>query len=177
MRDLAIFMLDRITARDTGIYGVVGPSEPIAIRDVLETGRDAADANTSLTWASEAFLNGLGDEVQIWFPMWEPGSGAHTYDAGKAVDAGLRHRPFRDTVGDTLAWDADRGPPDLRRGLSAQKEGELLSAAPFQRSHPAPASATLMAKNAASSQTNGTVPTRSKKPLPNARNPRTGTMS
>jgi 2'-hydroxyisoflavone reductase len=128
VRDLAIFMLDRITARDSGVYGVVGPGEPIAMRDVLETARDAADANTTFTWASEAFLGGLGDEVQIWFPMWEPGSGAHTYDAGKARDAGLRHRQFRDTVGDTRAWDADRGRPDLRRGLSAQQEAELLSA-------------------------------------------------
>jgi nucleoside-diphosphate-sugar epimerase len=128
VRDLAIFMLDRITARDSGVYGVVGPGEPIAMRDVLETARDAADANTTFTWASEAFLGGLGDEVQIWFPMWEPGSGAHTYDAGKARDAGLRHRQFRDTVGDTLAWDSDRGRPDLRRGLSVQQEAELLSA-------------------------------------------------
>jgi len=59
VRDLAIFMLDRITARDSGVYGVVGPGEPIAMRDVLEAARDAADANTTFTWASEAFLNGL----------------------------------------------------------------------------------------------------------------------
>jgi 2'-hydroxyisoflavone reductase len=128
VRDLAIFMLDRITARDSGVYGVVGPGEPIVMRDVLETARNAVGANTTLRWASEAFLNGRGDEVQSWFPMWEPGSGAHTYDAGKAIGAGLRHRPFRDTVGDTLAWDTDRGRPDLLRGLSTQKERELLSA-------------------------------------------------
>jgi hypothetical protein len=97
------------------------------MRDMLETARAAADANTTLTWVSQDFLYGL-DEVQSWFPMWEPDSGLHTYDAGKAVDAVLRHRPFRDTVGDTLAWDADRGHPDLRRGLSAETEAELLSA-------------------------------------------------
>jgi hypothetical protein len=50
VRDLAIFMLDRITARDSSVYGVVGPGEPIAMRDVLETGRNAADANTTFTW-------------------------------------------------------------------------------------------------------------------------------
>jgi nucleoside-diphosphate-sugar epimerase len=63
VRDLAVFMLDRITARDSGVYGVVGPGEPIAMHDVLETARDAAGANTSLTWASEDFLKGPG-EVQ-----------------------------------------------------------------------------------------------------------------
>jgi len=128
VRDLATFMLDRVRAGDSGVYGVVGPGVPIAMRDVLETARDAAGADTTFTWASEAFLNGLGDEVYSWFPMWEPGSGAHTYNAGKAIAAGLRHRPFRDTVADTLAWDADRGRPDFLRGLSAQKEVELLAA-------------------------------------------------
>jgi hypothetical protein len=42
--------------------------------------------------------------------MWEPGAGAHTYDAGKALDAGLRHRPFREIVGDTIAWGEPRPP-------------------------------------------------------------------
>jgi 2'-hydroxyisoflavone reductase len=128
VRDLATFMLDRIRVGDSGIYGVVGPGEPIAMRDVLEIARDAAGANTTLTWASEDFLHNLGDEIQSWFPMWEPGWGVHTYNAGKAIAAGLRHRPFLQTVADTLAWDADRGRPDLRVGLSAQKEAELLAA-------------------------------------------------
>lgn len=128
VRDLATFMLDRIRAGGSGVYGVVGPGEPITMRDVLETARNAAGANTRFTWASEAFLHGLGDEVQSWFPMWEPDTAVHSYDARKAIAAGLRHRPFAQTVADTLTWDVDRGRPDLRRGLSAQKEAELLAA-------------------------------------------------
>jgi 2'-hydroxyisoflavone reductase len=129
VRDLASFMLDRMRAGDSGVYGVVGPDEPIAMRDVLETARDAAGANTTLTWASEGFLHDLGDEVQTWFPMWEPELlGVHSYDAGKAIAAGLRHRPFHQTVADTLAWDTDRGRPGLRIGLNARKETQLLAA-------------------------------------------------
>jgi hypothetical protein len=71
VRDLAIFMLDHITARDSGVYGVVGPDEPIAMRDVLETARDAADANTTFTWASEAFLNVKGAFIQIMALTWD----------------------------------------------------------------------------------------------------------
>ena len=129
VRDLAAFMLARIEAADGGVFGVVGPGEPIVMRDVLETARDVAAAGTTFTWVSEGFLDAVGDEVQEWFPMWEPQfPGVHTYDAAKAVAAGLHCRPFRETVADTLAWDQQRGRPDLRTGLSRAKEAGLLAA-------------------------------------------------
>ena len=128
VRDLAAFMLGRIEAADGGVFGVVGPSEPIVMRDVLETARDMAAADTTFTWVSEEFLDAVGDQAQEWFPMWEPQfPGAHTYNAAKAVAAGLRCRPFAETVADTLAWDRQRGQPDLRTGLRAEMERELLA--------------------------------------------------
>lgn len=128
VRDLAAFMLDRIEAADRGVYGVVGPGEPIVMRDVLATARDVAAAGTTFTWLSEEFLDAVGDQAQQWFPMWEPQlPGVHTYDPAKAVAAGLRRRPLAHTVADTLAWDRQRGQPELRTGLSAQMESELLA--------------------------------------------------
>jgi 2'-hydroxyisoflavone reductase len=35
--------------------------------------------------------------------------------------------PLAQTVTDTLAWDQERGQPDLRTGLSKEKERELLA--------------------------------------------------
>lgn len=128
VRDLAGFMLGRIEAADTGVFGVVGPGEPIVMRDALGTARDVAAAGTTFTWLSEEFLSDLGDQAQEWFPLWDPQyPGVHTYDAAKAVAAGLRYRPFAQTVADTLAWDQQRGQPELRTGLSAQTERELLA--------------------------------------------------
>lgn len=128
VRDLAAFMLGRIEAADSGVFGVVGPGERIVMRDVLETARDVAGADTTFTWLSEGFLDAVGDQAQEWFPMWEPQlPGVHTYDAAKAVAAGLRCRPFAETVADTLAWDQQRGQPDLRTGLSTETERELLA--------------------------------------------------
>jgi len=96
VRDLAAFMLGRIEAADCGVFGVVGPGEPIDMRDVLETARDVAAADTTFTWVSEKFLGAAGDQAQQWFPMWEPQvPGAHTYDAAKAIAAGLHCRPSR----------------------------------------------------------------------------------
>jgi 2'-hydroxyisoflavone reductase len=61
--------------------------------------------------------------------MWHPDEpGAHTFDASKAITAGLRHRPFRETIADTLVWDRGRGSPPLRVGLSIDEERELLAA-------------------------------------------------
>ena len=128
VRDLAAFMLGRVEAVDSGVFGVAGPGERIVMRDVLETARDVADADTTFTWMSEGFLDAAGDQAQEWFPMWEPRfPGVHTYDAAKAVAAGLRCRPFAETVADTLAWDQERGQPDLRAGLTAEMERELLA--------------------------------------------------
>jgi 2'-hydroxyisoflavone reductase len=128
VRDLAAFTLGRIEAADGGVFGVAGPGEPIVMRDVLETARGAAAADTTFTWLSEGFLGSVGEEAQEWFPMWEPQfPGAHTYDPAKAVAAGLRCRPLAQTVADTLAWDQQRGRPALRTGLSKEKERELLA--------------------------------------------------
>lgn len=128
-RDLGAFMLDRMEAGDVNTYGVVGPERRIAMRDVLQTAREVAGADTRFTWVTEDFLYALGPEVALWLPMWQPQHpGAGTYDASKALAAGLRHRPFAKTVSDTLAWDRERGLPELGAGLNRAKERELLEA-------------------------------------------------
>jgi hypothetical protein len=93
VRDLAGFMLDRIESAATGVYGVVGPSAPCTINDVLVAARDAARAETSFVWGEEELLREYGEQVSGWFPMWAPHLPSdHTYDASKAVRAGLRRR-------------------------------------------------------------------------------------
>jgi 2'-hydroxyisoflavone reductase len=134
VRDLAAFMLGRIEAADGGVFGVAGPGEPIVMRDVLGTARDVAAAGTTFTWLSEEFLDAAGEQAQQWFPMWEPQfPGVHTYDAAKAIAAGLCCRPVAQTVADTLAWDKQRRRPDLRTGLNAEMERELLATWHSQR--------------------------------------------
>ena len=127
-RDLGIFVLDRIEASDTDTYGVVGPAEPATTAGVLESARSAGDADTTFVWADQEWVVGLGDRHETWFPMWHPHlPGFHAYDASKATAAGLRPRPFDETITDTLAWDRERGFPSLEAGMTPAKEGELLS--------------------------------------------------
>ena len=129
VRDLAGFMLDRIEAADSDVYGAVGPAEPTTMQGALETLRTVTGAETSFAWVPEDFLAGYGETVSRWLPMWEPNHpAAHTYEASKATRAGLRRRPLAETVADTLAWDDARGRPDLRCGLPPATERELLAA-------------------------------------------------
>jgi 2'-hydroxyisoflavone reductase len=126
-RDLAAFVLARIEAGDVSTYGVVGPGEPATFGDVLESAKAAGRADTIFTWVDEAFVAGLGDERETWFPMWHPElPGFHAYDASRATAAGLRPRSFAETIADTLAWDRDRGSPPLKAGLPPEKERDLL---------------------------------------------------
>jgi 2'-hydroxyisoflavone reductase len=128
-RDLGTFVLERIEASDTDTYGVVGPAEPATTAGVLESARSAGGANTTFVWADQEFVLGLGDQRETWFPMWHPHlPGFHTYDPGKATAAGLRPRPFDETIADTLAWDRRRGSPPLEAGLTEANERELLEA-------------------------------------------------
>ena len=129
VRDLAAFTLDRVEGADDETYGVVGPAEPCTMRDALETARDVAGAGTSLAWVSEDFLRERGDDLLRQLPLWHPQHPlAHTYDASRAVRAGLRRRPLADSVADILAWDDGRGRPALRCGLAPDEERELLGA-------------------------------------------------
>jgi len=129
VRDLASFVLDRIEAADNEVYGVVGPAEPTTMRETLATASDVAGAETTFRWASADFLDRFGDDVSGWFPMWDSRHPAtHAYDASKAVRAGLGRRRLSETLADTLAWDEERGRPELRFGLPPERERELIDA-------------------------------------------------
>lgn len=129
-RDLGAFVVERIEAGDTGVYGVTGDGAPLG--ELLETAREVAGADTALEWAPpELVREQCGDEVGRWFPMWSPHQpGRHGYDARRAAAAGLRLRPLRETIADTLAWDRARGEPPLPVGLPPDRERALLAAGP-----------------------------------------------
>ena len=87
--------------------------------DVVGAARDAGDADTTLVWADQEWVLGLGESRETWFPMWHPHlPGFHAYDAEKATAAGLRPRPFVETIADSLGWDRERGEPALKAGMA-----------------------------------------------------------
>jgi 2'-hydroxyisoflavone reductase len=134
-RDLAAFIIRNVERRSTGIFNVTGPVQPMKMKGMLETLREATGSNARFTWVDSAFLEqqkvtAFGD-MPAWVPRTGPEGGIGSVSIAKATQAGLVTRGLADTVRDTLTWfhalPADRQ-EKLRAGLSAEREKEVLAA-------------------------------------------------
>jgi 2'-hydroxyisoflavone reductase len=131
VRDLAAFTIDHLEARTNDVFGVVGPADPVTWDGVIATAVAAGGAAPDVTWVGEAFAKErTGDDLESEVPLWDIDfQGLHRYDLSKATGAGLRNRPFGETVADTLAWDRTRDQDvPMRAGLTPEREAELLAA-------------------------------------------------
>ena len=131
VRDLAGWCLDLLADGVTGTYHVTGPVGGTTLGELLAAGQSVGGGpGTEISWVPEGFL--LEQGVGPWsdLPMWLPEDqiGLMAVDIGRAVALGLRTRPIKDTVRDTLIWARGRGEVELRAGLSPEREAELLAA-------------------------------------------------
>ena len=125
VRDLGAFTLDHVEAGTADVFGVVGPREPLTWGEAMPALVKAADAGTELAWVDAPFLRERINDEEGELPLWDIDyPGLHSFDASKAVAAGLHHRPLAETIADTLAWDRGRGA--LKVGLTPERERELL---------------------------------------------------
>jgi 2'-hydroxyisoflavone reductase len=134
VRDLASWIVRAAEQRIVGVYNATGPDGVLGMRAFLdacvhEAGERAKTAE--IVWVDETYLIEQGvtpfSDLPVWVPADSPG--VFTVDVRRALANGLALRPIRDTIADTLAWDAtlpeDR---ELRAGLTAERERELLEA-------------------------------------------------
>lgn len=133
-RDLAEFVVRLVERRTMGLFHVVGPRERLSLRELLETCRRASDSDARFTWVDTRFLLeqrvAPWTDLPAWLPAIEEGDAFWTLDISKALAAGLAFRPLEQTVRDTLAWWSTLPPErraQLKRGLSAERESELLA--------------------------------------------------
>jgi 2'-hydroxyisoflavone reductase len=131
-RDLAAFILHVGTNDMAGTFNVAVPPERHTLGELIETSAETAGSSVEVAWCDEPFVasNGLlVTEDNDPFPLLTPDEpNAHLFDTSNAVAHGLRFRTLEETVADTLAWDRERGLPELKAGLAAQREAELLAA-------------------------------------------------
>lgn len=131
-RDLATWVISLAEAQSRGIYIATGPDERLTLGGFLESCQDVARTDSQMVRVEEYMLQKA--EITPWteLPLWIPDSmksfaGAMRLDRRKAVEAGLRCRPIRNTLADTLAWDQQRDPSIARvAGLTEQREALLL---------------------------------------------------
>jgi 2'-hydroxyisoflavone reductase len=139
VRDIARFTLAAIDQGLTGGYIVAGTSSNASTYgELLEACIDVTGSTARLEWLDSGFLEQQDDlafwsELPIWIP---PGDVPWDADTSRAEAAGLRCRPWRETVRDTWAWLAGGDDGAVRRlyqprrphGLSEEKERALFAA-------------------------------------------------
>lgn len=134
VRDLAIWMMRLAGSRTTGVFNAVSPPRTFTMGDLIRASQEASPAaHTRVTWVPETFLVKQWKPEETDLPPWAPLSGdtagISLTTSARATAAGLRSRPLKDTVRDTLAW-FQTLPPErqarLRAGLDATKEAETL---------------------------------------------------
>ena len=129
-RDLADWILDMAERREAGVFNATGPAEPLTMERFLDECAVATQSDAHHIWMDEDFLVAHGVEAWSDLPLWlAPGQNPDdanflTMDVSKALAAGLRFRPLRSTISDTLSG-AELVPG---AGLSPEREADLLEA-------------------------------------------------
>lgn len=132
VRDLAEWIVEMIERKATGIYNATGLPGELTMGRLLEECQTVGEGASSLTWVSDDFL--AQEQVKAWseLPLWLPEDapqlkGFMFVNCERAVNSGLRFRPLRETIQDTLAWRDESHPKEeLKAGLSREKEESLL---------------------------------------------------
>ncbi|MEP6504504.1 MAG: NAD-dependent epimerase/dehydratase family protein [Betaproteobacteria bacterium] len=134
-RDLARWCVQLSEQRTTGAFNAVGPRLPM--RQLLDECRDVLETDARFAWMADAALLALGVAPWTGLPLWLPETdpefgGMMLTDLTRALAAGLRTRPLRETVADTHAWagapDADdRAAARPVATLTPEREAECLA--------------------------------------------------
>lgn len=130
VRDLGAWLITLIERGTTGTFNAAGPGNRLAWGDLLQACRNATTAANSLTWVPGDWIRREANEA---FPIWAPFSGDtrgfHLWKNTRAVKAGLKFRPYAQTVADTLRWykTQSEGGRTKLAGPAPEKEAQLLA--------------------------------------------------
>ncbi|MFI0219886.1 NAD-dependent epimerase/dehydratase family protein [Streptomyces lydicus] len=132
VRDVARFALDQAAASSTGAYNVAHP-KGITFEDFVTACLEVTGGVGHPVWLPASQLS--NHDVRQWteLPLWRRQPGVWAVDSAKAVAAGLRCRPVRETISGTWAWlHADGRPVPhprwAKHGIAPAKEAKVLSA-------------------------------------------------
>jgi 2'-hydroxyisoflavone reductase len=133
VRDFANFTVDCLEQKITGTYNTVTPAGGYTMGELHDDCLAITASDMNAVWVSGKFIgdNKLAEDRSI--PIWSSPEGEYGkvafVNGEKAVAAGLRNRPVRETARDVLAW--WKTLPAERRskpgaGLSAEAETNAL---------------------------------------------------
>jgi 2'-hydroxyisoflavone reductase len=130
VRDAAGFTVHALERDLDGIFNLTG--RPLPFGTLMEQCRDVAGSRAEFIWISESAFLAAGLAPWSEVPLWLPTSDAkHRHfleiSTDKAVAAGLKVRPLRETLENILTWDRSRRAIPLRVGIPPDKEQVLLA--------------------------------------------------
>jgi 2'-hydroxyisoflavone reductase len=132
VRDLAAWIVSAASGRVHGVFNASG--DVVAFDEHIATAREVAGHVGPVADASSEWLLARGvspwmgeRSLPLWLPMPEY-AGFSARDNTAARAAGLRSRPLKETLADTLDWELAQEPERTRgAGLSDEDERALLS--------------------------------------------------
>jgi 2'-hydroxyisoflavone reductase len=131
VRDLGAWLIALVEQGTIGVFNATGPRDRLAWGDLLEACRKTTTSATTLTWVPGEWIAKQGEEIfPIWAPYFGETRGFHRWNITAAVKAGLKFRPYPQTVADTLRWYQGQAAGGRTRlaGPAPAKEAELLAA-------------------------------------------------
>ena len=123
-RDLARLVVQLLDDDKAGIYNAVGPGRPTTMEALIKACAQGAGTEVEVVPVAP-------DAVEGGLPLLLPPD----YDvmflrAREAADAArMPATPLEKTAADVLAWDRERGEPQLPQDLTPEREAELIAAA------------------------------------------------
>jgi 2'-hydroxyisoflavone reductase len=104
-RDLGEWVVKLVEDDTHGQFNACGPAQRMSWGEVVDACNAAGGKSAKLHWVKADELEKLGlGEFPIWSPYAGDSKGFHTWSNARAVKAGLKFRPVKDTAKDTLAW-------------------------------------------------------------------------
>lgn len=131
-RDLSEFIIKLIENAETGAYNATGKPFDLTMEKMLLEIKEVTGSDASFIWANEEFL--INEKVRPWseMPFYLPESsedsqGFLSANIDRAIEKGLKFRPLKETIIDTLNWAEDSlDEKTLKAGISAEREAELI---------------------------------------------------
>jgi 2'-hydroxyisoflavone reductase len=110
VRDLAAFMIKLVEDRKGGAYNVTGPEKPTTMEEFLTRAKKVMNSNSEFVWIDDYdFLRAHGIGQMVPWTRLDGDNLYHTVLSNKkALDAGLKLRPFEETIKDFWAWWPER---------------------------------------------------------------------
>jgi 2'-hydroxyisoflavone reductase len=128
-RDLGAFVIGLLEDDTSGVFNAVGPADAITLEDMCLGCVTAAGSAANVHPIDLDFLH---EHEVPWFQLLLPADGSYdglfrrSHARGRA--AGLTHRPLVETAADTLAWDRERGEPEMPGTITPEQEATVLAA-------------------------------------------------